>query len=192
MKRIGLVGEDPNDTQAIQYLLEQNFTDKAQFVIILRNKRGYQLENTSFYNAFKIELLNNNYDLIIFIRDLDGLESEEEKLKHRLNWFKKLNAASGDRGLFLLNIFELEALILADIETFNSIYKTKISKIGNVMFTTQPKELLMSKTFRLRKVYSESHCPELFKKLNYTTVVKNCRYFKEFVLLLEKRLKRKR
>ena len=33
------------------------------------------------------------------------------------------------KGIHLLHIYEIEALILADIETFNKIYKTKMKSV---------------------------------------------------------------
>ena len=113
---------------------------------------------------------------------MDGLESEKNKIRIKRDWFEALNRVSGNIGVFLLNIYEIEALILADIDIFNTVYKTSIKskKIGNVMYKDDPKGFLKNATIRLRKQYKEHDCPILFKKLRYNVVKDNCRYFKDF------------
>lgn len=190
MKIIALVGENPNDTHAIQNLLSQRYSKEIRFYPILRNKRGTQLDNARTMNALKIELELQKYDHVIFIRDLDGLESEKRKLNSRLEWFKQLNKVCGMKGIFLLNIYELEALILADLEVFNKMYKVAIADVGNVMFKEEPKEFLEEKTYKSRKKYDERDCPEIFKKLRFSQVTANCKYFKTFIGEIDKLLKK--
>jgi hypothetical protein len=101
-------------------------------------------------------------------------------LKIRKNWFEKLNNEFGN-GIFLLNIYELEALMLADIQTFNLHYKSKINFNGNPMMQEKPKEFLMAKTEYCQKKYVVSHAPNVFEKLDFETVYKNCSYFKAFI-----------
>lgn len=189
MKLIALVGEDPNDTKAIQNLLSQKYSRDVSFYPIIRNKRGDQLNNASTINALKIELEVRKYDYVIFIRDLDGLQTDKRKLDNRIKWFDNLNKVCNKRGLLLLNIYELEALILADIEVFNKEYKVSIANIGNVMFKKEPKEFLISKTAKTRKKYAESHCPDIFRKIRFAQVTANCEYFKAFIDKWDKAIK---
>ena len=79
-----------------------------------------------------------------------------------------------------MNIYELEAMILADIQTFNKIYSVKINFMANPMYKTEPKEFLIEKTSKANKQYSESHCPEIFKQLKFDVVIENCDYFNVF------------
>ncbi len=180
MKRIGLVGEDPNDTASIKNLLAQKFGQQVFFKPLLKNIRGHQLDNNSTERSLKAELLNEDFDTIIFIRDIDGLQSENLKVNKVAKWFAKLNAASGSIGVLLKNIYELEALIFADIETFNNLYKTKIRDDRNIHFIKDPKEVLKEKTRKGKKQYKESDCPELFKKLRYDVVKANSTMFSDF------------
>ncbi len=180
MKIIGLVGEDTNDTLAIRNLLELQFKEQIRFKTLLRKKNGCQLDNQSSIRALKAELSGDAVDMIIFIRDLDGLPSEEQKLRKRREWFDKFNVIVQKKGIFLLNIYELEALILADIETFNKEYKVNIRNVGNVMYKVKPKEFLVQKSAGQQKVYEERHCPELFRRLRYQVLVNGCLYFREF------------
>ena len=188
MKKIGLIGEDPNDTLAIKNLLEQRYPKKFQFKQLIKNKKGYQLDNARVSHALKIEFDDFKPHHVIFIRDTDAIESEKEKIKKVLDWFKKLNSIVNNKGLLLANIYELEALILADIDSFNKLYSTKISYTKNVMLQKEPKEFLIGKTFKNKKTYSESHCPIIFEHLRVEIIIKNCRYFKEFCENLDDRL----
>jgi hypothetical protein len=80
----------------------------------------------------------------------------------------------------LINIYELEALILADIATFNKFYGTSINYSKNVMHHKEPKEFLIQKTAKNKKTYSESHCPEIFRHLDISIIRQKCIYFREF------------
>jgi hypothetical protein len=180
MKKIGLIGEDPNDTIAIQNLLQNQHSNGLQFKQLIKNIRGHQLDNERTFHSLKIEYTDYQPHLVLFIRDADGIATENKKIKKVVDWFNNLNKTVENKGLLLVNIYELEALILADIATFNKLYGTLIKFPGNVMYQTEPKEFLIQKTFKNRKRYSEAHCPDIFKHLNFDTVINNCKYFKSF------------
>lgn len=177
-KKIGLIGEDPNDTIAIKNLLLQRHTTGLQFEQLLKRKRGYELNNPRYAAALKIEYDAKRPDFIIFIKDADALPSEREKIKEVEEWFSKLNKVVNNKGILLKNIYELEALILTDIDTFNKYYNVNIKYNKNVMFHKEPKEFLKLKT-KAQKQYQESHCPELFTKLNFDKVL-TCSEFSKF------------
>ncbi len=63
----------------------------------------------------------------------------------------------------MLNIYELESLILADINTFNEIYGIGIEEAPNPMLIEMSKELLKEKS---NGNFRESDNPEIFKKLD--------------------------
>jgi len=180
MKKIGLIGEDPNDTTSIQNLLQNKHKGIFHFKHLLKNKRGYQLDNARTAHSLKIEFEEFDPHFVLFIRDADALITEEKKIRKVHEWFEKLNSVVAQKGILLINIYELEALILADIYTFNKIYGTEIKFSKNVMYQNEPKELLIQKTSKNRKKYRESDCPDIFLKLNFDTVTKNCIYFKNF------------
>lgn len=191
MKKIGLIGEDPNDTIAIQNLLQKKYAKKLQFKQLIKNKRGHQLDNERTFHSLQIEYDDFKPHFVLFIRDADGIVTEKQKIQKVHEWFAKLNAIVGKKGLLLINIYELEALILADISTFNKLYGTTIKFSGNVMYQTKPKEFLIQKTSKNKKKYSESHCPDIFKVLDFDLVVKNCNYFKNFHNLFKAMVKPK-
>jgi hypothetical protein len=188
MIKVGLVGEDPNDTSSIQNLLEKRYKDHVQFYTLTKRIKGYDLDTIKIKKALPIEFEDKGCDLVIFVRDLDALESEKIKLKQRIIWFKELDDLVNNKGLLLLNIWELEALILGDIDAFNKLYKTTYSFKSNPMFQKEPKELLKQITYKSNRQFKESDCPDIFNKLNIDTILKSCSCFSRFINEFDKRL----
>jgi hypothetical protein len=132
------------------------------------------------------EIENNpNISAIIFVRDLDSDENDKPATQKRLNWFEELRKPLPLKTLLLLNVYELEALILADIETFNRLFSTSIKFKGDPMAQKDPKEFLEHQTRRSKRKFTVSENPEIFKHLNFEQVKQKCRYFKEFIRHLE-------
>ncbi len=180
MKTIGLVGESHNDKTAIANLLGQKFSKHVSFKPLLKKFKGAGLNNEDLKRLLKSELEADPLDNVIFIKDTDCMPSETAKIKEVEKWFAKLNKLSGNIGVLLKNIYELEALIFADIETFNRLYKTTIKDDKNVHFIKEPKELLKEKTRKGKKQYKESDCPVLFTQLRYDIVKANSTLFRDF------------
>jgi hypothetical protein len=184
MKRIGLVGESPNDTLSIKNLLSRNYK-QYQFIQLGRNIRGNQLDSPPFFRIILTEGEYNKVDTVIAIRDLDSLESNEPQLKAKNEWARKVRAKFIKlNNFFLLNITELESLILADIETFNNIYKTKIKYTKNPEFKSEPKKVLRDKTRGNAREYNENDAPDIFKKIDLNKI-KKCKSFKKFLTEFE-------
>ncbi len=180
--KIGLVGEAPNDIQSIKNLLLKKYTDKKyDFIFILQRINGSNLDSQKTKRFLRIEFERQKPDVIIFIRDLDSILPNKTKLYERKNYFTSSNSVVNKKGIHLLHIYEIEALILADIETFNKIYKTKIPKINNVMNVNEPKEFLKMASNK----YSESHNSDIFHKLDFNKVLE-CMYFEKFIKNLDK------
>lgn len=184
MKRIGLVGESPNDTLSIKNLLSRNYR-QYQFIQLGRNIRGCQLDSPPFFKIIVAEADTNKVDTVIAIRDLDTLESNKQQLKAKNEWAKKVKISFAKlNNFFLLNITELESLILADIETFNRIYKTNIKYTKNSEFESNPKKVLRDKTRGNAKEYCENDAPDIFKKIDIDKI-KKCKSFKKFLTEFE-------
>lgn len=175
--KIGLIGEAPGDTNAIKNLLSrQTVFGGQQFCILLANIHGSQLDNQKTKRLLRIEYETEKPDIVIFIRDLDGLENDTAALAHRRGSFTDFNSVVNKTGIYLLNIFELEALIVADLATFNQHFNTSLQYEEDAMLLPNPKEFLREGC----KKYWETHNPELFKLLVYETLLSNCRYFETF------------
>lgn len=188
MIKVGLVGEDPSDTSSIKNLLEKRYKKRVQFYVLTPRIKGHHLDTEKLKKQLPIEANDKRCKLVIFIRDLDAFETDKKKLKARTDWFKTLDKLIDNKGLLLLNIWELEALILGDFEVFKKLYNPSKTFNGNPVFQNEPKEFLKAITSKSIRQFHESHCPDLFKKLDIGLVEKNCSCFKSFLVDFDKRL----
>jgi hypothetical protein len=178
--KIGLVGEAPLDTLSIKYLLQKKY-HHLSFVELLKNKiTGASLENQKTKAELRIECMTHKPDIVIFIRDLDGLLNKDFRAKRLLRQ-KYYNDFKGcthvKKTLYLLNIWEIEALILSDINAFNIFYSCKVIFKENPMYIENPKEFL----YKLNRNYSSSHNSKILEIANFDTIYNNCDYFKSFI-----------
>ena len=178
---VGLVGEAPNDTNAIKNLLSRNYQNLS-FVTLLKDINGSMLDNNkAFRRILRIEYETQSPDLIIFIRDLDALETDRGAKLKRQETFNYSNNIVDKKGIFLLHIYTIEALIFADIEAFNNYYGCSIPEVSDPMKIFKPKEQLIKATGKSVKQYSEVHNAKIFDLLDFNTLKSNCRYFNEFI-----------
>jgi len=185
--KIGLVGEAPNDTRAIQNLLSRNY-EGLEFVELLQRVDGSMLDNKKAINQIRREFELENPGLVIFMRDLDSHEGDKKKKRERQATFTKLKWLVDKKAIHLLHIYEIEALILADIDVFNKQYNCKLEQPPDPMKVADPKEVLMAASRKLASPFNVSHNPDLFKLLNFNTLIKNCRYFSSFIKKFDKAL----
>jgi hypothetical protein len=188
MTKIALVAESKNDAQSFKNLFRRKYPG-LEFIHIAKNRKGSQLDSDKLKKELKAEFSVGAFKYWIFIRDLDDLKTHTEKIKLKNKWFEELNKTTGNKGVFLLNIYELEALILADIHNFNRIFKIDLSFSKDPMRQPKPKEYLMQKTAKHHRKYKENDCPELFEKLDTSILIKRCGYFKDFIATFDKKLK---
>jgi hypothetical protein len=89
--KIGLLGEAPNDTTAIQNLLSKKYPE-LDFVALLDRIHGSMLDNKKAINRLlRIEYEEQSPDIIIFIRDLDSLENDRSARRKRQEIFSYSN-----------------------------------------------------------------------------------------------------
>ena len=174
--KIGLVGEAPNDTQSIKNLLIKKYS-KLDFFFMLQRINGSSLDSQKTKRFLRIEYQTQKPDIVIFIRDLDAVLPDKKKHNERKDYFTNFNSVVDKKGIYLLNIYEIEALILADINTFNKEFNVSIKSVTNVMSISEPKEYLRERA----KKYNESKNPEIFEKLTFGKVKSNCDYFNKFI-----------
>lgn len=186
--KVGLIGEDYLDTLSIKNLLEQRYKDKVHLVPFAKGVKGTKFGMQKMVDTIKAESRVDSFKFIIYVTDLDAFESQIEKLEAKKSLFHKANDQIKTDGLLLLNIWELEALIFGDIDAFNKMYYTKEKSGRNPMFIKEPKEELKRLTFKSKKQFTVSHCPEIFKQLNIDKVEKNCTCFKKFITDFEEKL----
>ncbi|MFN7118229.1 MAG: hypothetical protein ACK4TA_15620 [Saprospiraceae bacterium] len=175
MTRIGIFSENyDHDSCALRNILEQTY-DKTKYVFlpIIKTMEGDNLENVKKVRGLlEKDIQKRRLDFVIILRDLDSDPSDTEKIKKRTEWFKKV-AIKQELDIFFLTIYQLEALILADIQKFNELYDVKITLSNKPLFQQKPKEFLMQKTFKAKRKYQESHAPEIFEELHFDELYNN-------------------
>jgi hypothetical protein len=174
--KVGLLGEAPHDTTAIAALLNQRFRGEVQFFALVDDVRGSQIEEQRIKRILRREYEFEKPALVIFIRDLDGLESDEAQLRLRKGYFSEWKSVVDGNALFLLNIYAIEALILADIEAYNKFYACEVEVADDPMLIPKPEIYL-----KTRSPYLEGQLSAILSSLRIEIVVKNCRYFKTFL-----------
>lgn len=189
MKRIGIISENyNNDSKAVAYLLKKKFSEHAAFIPLLKSISGAGLDEIRKVTAIlKTEIAKNKIDLLILVRDLDGLLSDKKGIKQVENWAQTIKKKLSTKQLFII-IFELEALILADVDAFNTIYKIRYQLKTSPKFQSNPKELLKQITRKTKRKYKESDAPEIFQQLNFQKVYQNHKgeySFQSFIKELE-------
>ena len=182
MMRIGLVGEAPHDTESIKHLLLKRYPS-IEFVPLISNIRGCELENQKVKHILAKQFQSEKLDYTIFIRDLDSHENDRDKILERKIYINSFKGSVQHKCILFLNIYMIEALILADIETFNSIYKSSLTLNYPVSQYDNPKEVLKEST---KNRYKEGHNSMIIKKLDINTVIQNCSYFEKFLVRFEK------
>ena len=145
---------------------------------------GSRLDSQKTKRFLRKEFEFKKPDLVIFIRDLDSTLPNQEQVALRDEYFSSSNRVVDRKGIKLLHIYEIEALILADIELFNKIYECAIEKIDQPMQVKEPKEFLRSKAKR----YTESDNPDIFKRMDFNKAL-NVEYFKTFITKLDRKIK---
>ena len=177
MIRIGMIGEYPSDTKAIANLLNKKYANAIEFFPLIYDVHGSNLDNQRIKHQLRREYQIERPDFVLFVRDLDGLEHHAEQINYRKECFTEFNSVIDKKGILLLNIFELEALLLTDIDAVNRYYGKRIDHVEDCMLIESPKEFLKRK---IGSSYSTGHNPDLFALLDYNIVVAKCRYFKKF------------
>lgn len=188
MITVGLLTEYSYDTISIKALLEKKYAGRVVFKPILPHQHGHNLDAQKTRKTILGELKFAKCDFVVFVRDLDGLPSQEDLVGQKQRWFTELNKICGNSHLLLLNIWELEAMIFADIDVFNAKFKTTLKGNRNPMYISDPKGELMSATYKSKRRFEVSDCPEIFKALSFDKVKERCLFFSQFLDVFEAKL----
>jgi len=180
-----MIGEYPTDVNCISNLLLKKHKEGIVFFPLIYDLHGSMLENPKIKRQLRKEYEIIRPDFVLFIRDLDGLEDNKSLLEQRKAYFKEFNSVVDRKGIFLLNIYELEALLLSDIDNLKNYFKVELDEIADCMKIIDPKGFLQKNISK----YSTGHNLALFSRLDYDMVTRNCRYFKDFSLGFDKIVK---
>ena len=182
MLKIGMIGEYPTDVRCIERLLIKKYNNKIDMFPLLYDLHGSIIENPKIKHLLRKEFENKKPDIVLFIRDMDGLEDDKVQLEKRKAYFTEFNSVVDKKGILLLNIYELEALLLSDVSCLVTYYKVDVEGIEDCMKVVDPKGYLKDRI----DAYKTGHNFELFSMLDCETVISNCRYFKKFIVDLDK------
>lgn len=196
---VALIGESPNDTGPMIALLNQRFSNIAEFKTLMTDTHGSYLDRPGFPRTLRAAYLSANPkpDILIAIRDLDGLADDADQLELRKRFFRSLRNAinlssrssrritgkqRGEKEICpLLCIYEFEALILADIEIFNREYRTEL-EVADPEKIIRPKEVLIEASSKAEsRTYQEGHCHDLFPLLRIDIIEQNSTQFRIFL-----------
>lgn len=173
--KIGIISENYfYDSKALKALLDKfSFVKELIFIPIGKKITGDKLLTPKVTRIINKECKANQIELVILVKDLDSLPSDQNKIDQINSKIKTITKNTNLTIIPFIVIFEQEALILADIQTFNHIYKTKYPFKGNPKFQSEPKELLKQITRKAKRKYKESDIPEIFQQLNFQKVYQN-------------------
>jgi hypothetical protein len=167
MKRIGIIGENyHNDARAFAALLTPQYEGQAVFVPILKSLKGGYDNVNKVITLLPTEIRKHRLDAVICTHDLDN----HQKLPHIQKWYQALDKAVNRNCILYLAVMEMEALILADVETFNELYSVSIQYKKNPKHETNPKRYLMDKTNKAKRTYHENHAEDIFSQMRFHKV----------------------
>ncbi len=176
MVKVGIIGENPTDITCIYELLAQKFTNGFVFFPLLQNINGSYLEHQKVEHLLRKEYEYQKPNIVIFVRDLDAPRTDTIQLQKRKEYFTNFNSVVDKKGVMLLNIQELEAILLSDVAVLNKYFDTTLEPVYNCEEILNPKEEIK----RQIPDYSTGLNQELFKLYAYENIVNNCNFFKEF------------
>jgi hypothetical protein len=176
-KTIGVIGEHPNnDSEALIALLQKYVLEDWELKLCdLKGLRGTRLDNYRDFQAMLLlEKTEESYERFIIVRDLDSLEKDKTKIKQKESWFRRIKQIINDKSYFFLVIYELEALMLCDIETLNRFFQTNIQYEGSPIQQPNPKEFIISATQNTPKgKYQENFATPILTKIDFYKLYQN-------------------
>jgi hypothetical protein len=188
--RIGVIAENPNDFVAIAKLLKKQYSD-YEFFQLIKGFTGNQLDdkkNNIVLHTLINEVQLEQPDFLLYIRDLDDLLTNDvsQKIKDLNTRFKKFAKQKPKKSIFMLNIYELEAFILADFEVFKKHHKNTDWYFDSTTAadTHDPKSVLRSFT-----TYSEGQIKEILPNASLQCISENHCFFNIFMREFDKMLK---
>jgi hypothetical protein len=187
MIRIGVIAENENDAKAVKGLLANNFPEQFEFQQLLPGRNGSQLDDKN--DSKLVTLLRREFefatiDYVLYIRDLDALIEDRGKINFRKKRFRRFAKVVNSKAIFMLNIVEIEALILADFDRLKQ-YKNQ----PNLQFenskaadTINPSDYLQKNTS-----YQKSELAQIIPLLHLETLKTNHKLIIEFCKMIEQR-----
>ena len=177
---VGLLGESPNDTASLEALLGRRYGAQLRFVSISPDITGSQLDNPKLQHIVRLNYRIKQPDVVVVSRDLDAPATDRPQRLKRNSFFNKMNQGMEKKGLYLLHVQAMEALIAADIEVFNTRYNCACVVPADPTTIADPAAFLKNATPPGKPQYDEGHCAGLLREVDYEQLLTACRYFSAF------------
>lgn len=175
MIKVGIIAEHPTDTNAMIALLAKRY-EGIEWISLIRGKNGSELENVKIKHVLRVEYQVSKPDLVLFIRDLDSHEDDQESVDKRKAWYTDFRSVVDKKAILLLHIEEIESLLLADVSVLNKYYNAGLEEVEDCMRIKSPKEYIKERIKR----YSQGDNKYLLGMCDYGALLQKCRYFKKF------------
>ena len=186
--RVGVVGESSFDTKAMRDLLDRQYGRRAQFIDLALRLEGGQFDGRKAQTMFKLRYAAKQPDLVVIFRDLDGPADDKEMRRKRAAFFAEMDALVDGKGLPLVHIYTIEALLIAHIEVFQKKFGWQSRVPANPTTLTDPVQFLRDASRHSRRRYDKASCPDMMALVTYSFLTKRCRYFEAFDQALTARL----
>ena len=178
--KIGVIGENSNDVRAVVGLLKQDFSTNIEYFEILHKVNGSLLDQGKGEKAAelaKAEFHRLKLDFVLYIRDLDSLANDFVKIEYRSAIFTKILENVQRKAIFMLNIYEIEALILADFEVFKTYYNRTDWHFDNKKAAESPDSKGVLSSFSNKN----TDITKILPLLHIPIIIQNHIHFKAFV-----------
>lgn len=179
-RKIAIISENHrNDGEPIAALLQKYFNEQIEFIQFCKSYKGSGIQSKEALLDLKLSFKREKPDFVIVIRDLD---KDDYKTQRKI-FFEQCQIATNDNAIYLLFIYMIEALALADLEVVCDFYKINKNDIGINKKARDAKEEL-KKGFG----YTESDMRELVNKFNIEKLKQNYSVWADFLIDFEQKL----
>ena len=188
--RVGVVGESEFDTKALRDLLHRQYGQRAQFLAMDLRLQGGQLDGRKAHTMLPLRYSEVQPDLVIIFRDLDGPANDRAKRQKREALFEEMNALVEHKGLLLLHVHTIEALLIAHVEVFQKKYGWQCRVPANPTTIPNPAQFLRDASHNRNSTrrYDKVSCPDMMELVAYDFLVSRCGYFRDFDTVLQQRI----
>lgn len=186
--RVCVAGESSFDTKPLRDLLHRQYGQGVQFIALPLRLEGGQLDGRKSRTMFRLAYEDKKPNLVIIFRDLDGPADDQAKRREREAHFEEMNALVEHKGLLLLHVYTIEALLIAHVEVFQKKYGWQCRVPANPTTIPKPAQFLRDASRNSNRRYEKALCPDMMELVAYDSLVRRCGYFRDFDASLRQRI----
>ena len=179
-KKIAIISEHHrNDGESIAVLLQQYCNEQIEFVQFCTRYTGSRIQSKEALLDLKLSFKREKPDFVIVIRDLD---KDDNKIQRKV-FFEQCQTTTNDNAIYLLFVYMLEALALADFSAVCNFYSINKNTISINKKARNAKEEL-----RNAFSYTESDMRGLVEVFDINTLQQNYGVWADFLSRFEQKL----